>query len=593
MFSDLATNLKRGSIVAVVALSLGIFSGLAANAVPGNLFITTGYVGAGTQAATVVGGPANASSITAGVTPEFVTVSGGTFAGGLTSATLLANGSIAVQTPATGTITISGHIQTSPGVFSPTVTETIVLTVVSSLPATVYSKSVIYAEVGTSVAPSAITDAAFSLKAPSTGVNVAMFSVAEFDSNGVPMYGPLAKPIIVTVSAGVISSYDLTAPTAIPNTTFMSAIPTTPTSHFLLSGVPGMAANATITFIINGFSKVYTVTFVGSAAKIVLTPINTVVGVGLATALLPSSTKALGITANTNAVEIQEFDSIGNLLTPNPALISVASTTAGIATAGAIDNANAHPLGNVVGGTPTSTSVLGLSINGTAAGTTTLVATDASTGVSSLPVTIRVSSGIPTSVVLTTDATMYVSGGAGTLKTTLSNAAGILPAGTYAVLTGQATASVVLTTGTSTLPGAPTAIASSGGSIPVVVGQVTIKSDGTYISAFSAPASAGTIFITGTPVNGSILVTPATFTVATGDSAPEADAEAANADNASTDAGALITAAADKADAAAQAAGVTAAATSATLAALTPQITALLAKVVALAALIAKILKKK
>ena len=591
MFSNMTSNLKRGSIVAALALTISVISGMAANALPGNLFITTGFVGAGTQSATLVGGPANTSSITAGATPEFVSISGGTFAGGLTTATLLANASIAVQIPTTATITISGFIQTGPGVFSSTVTDTIVLTVVTSLPGTVYANSIIYGEAGTAGAPNALTDAAFSVKAPSNGVNVAQFSVAEVDAAGVPVFGAAAKPIIVTVSAGVISSYDLTAPTAIPNTTYISAVPTTPTSHFLLSGVPGMAANAIITFIINGYSKVYKVTFVGSAAKIVLTPINPVVGVGLATVLLPSSAKATGITANTNAVEIQEFDSIGNLLTPNPALISIASTTPGIASGGAIDNAGTRPLGNITGGTPTSTSVLGLSVNGIAAGTTTLVATDASTGISSLPVSIRVSSGIPTSVVLTTDSNMYVTGGAGTLTTTLSNSAGILPAGTYVVFTGQANASIVLTAGTSTLPGAPTAIASIGGSIPVVVGQVTIKSDGTYTSAFSAPASAGTIIINGTPAAGTIAVTPAIFTVSTGNSDPAADFEATNADYSATDAVAAVTATVDAADLVALNADSKAAATTAVVSALTTAVTDLLAKIVARALLISKILK--
>ena len=531
---------------------------------------------------TVISGPSAVS--------VYFTVTGGVTTTSTTSGTILAGASVGIATTVAGTITVTGYAIVN-GAASATPTDVITITVVGSVPGTVYATSQIYGAVGTAVMPSAASDAAFSLTVASTSVNVAQFSVTELDSNGIAVYGPSAKPIIVTVSAGYISSYDVTAPTAIPNTTFISATPTTPTSHFLLSGMPGVAANSLINFIINGYSKVYKVTFVGSAAKIVLTPINSVVGVGLASALLPTSTKATGITANTNAFKIQEFDGIGNLLAPNPALISITSATPGIATGAAIDNAGNYSLGNIAGGTLTSSTVLGLSVNGVAPGTTTLMATDASTGVSSVPVPIRVSSGIPTSVVLTTDSTTYVSGGGGVLTTTLSNAAGTLPAGTYAVFTGQAISSVVLTAGTATLPGAPTAIGSAAGSIPVVVGQVTVKGDGTYTSAFSAPASAGTIFINGTPTNGSILVTPATFMVVTGNSAPEADAEAANADNAATDVDALVTPTADKIDAAAQAAGTAAGTTTASLAALTPQVTALLVKVAALATLIAKILK--
>ena len=600
MFSKLTPNLKRGAIVAVFSLTILGVSALPAQATgtPVNLIASATSITTPGTTATQLAGVANSVTISNTVisgpsaVPVYFTVSGGVTTTSTTSGTILAGASVGIATTVAGTITVTGYPIVN-GAASATATDVKTITVVGSVPGTVYATSQIYGAVGTAVMPSAATDAAFSLTVASTSTNVAQFSVSELDSNGIAVFGASAKPIIVTVSAGFISSYDVTSPTPILNTTFISATPTTPTSHFLLSGMPGVAANALVSFIINGYSKVYKVTFVGSAAKIVLTPINSVVGVGLASALPPSSAKATGITANTNAFKIQEFDGIGNLLAPNPALISITSATPGIATGGAIDNAGIYPLGNIAGGTPTTSTLLGLSVNGVAPGTTTLMATDASTGVSSQPVSIRVSSGIPTSVVLTTDFKSYVSGDPGILITTLSDAAGTLPAGTYAVFTGQATASIVLTAGTATLPGAPATVASSAGSIPVVVGQVTVKGDGTYTSTFSAPASAGTIFINATAAASNILVTPATFTVVTGNSAPEADAEAANADNASTDAGALITVAADKADAAAQAAGVRAAATSAALAALTRQITALLAKVVVLAALIAKILKKK
>lgn len=599
MFSNITSNLKRGSTVAVFALTLIGVTALPAQATgsPVNLIASATSVTPMGIVATQLAGVANYVTINDTVIsgpsalPVYFTVTGGVTTTGTTSGTLLAGASVGIATTTAGTITVYGYAIVS-GAASAIATDVITITVVGSVPGTVYASSQIYGEVGTVGIPTAATDAAFSLTAPSTATNVAQFSVSEFDSNGIPVFGANAKPIIVTVSAGLIASYDLTSPTAIPNTTYMSALPSTPTSHFLLSGVAGLAATSTVTFVVNGVTKVYKVNFTGTATRIVLTPINAVVGIGVASALLPSSAKATGITANTNAVEIQEFDSAGNVLTVNPGLITINSSAPGIAVGGVIDNSGVHTLGDIAGGVATSATVLGLSITGLVAGTTNLTAIDASSpSATSLPVSIRVSSGIPTAVVLTSDSNVYGDGAPGTLTTTLSDNAGRVPAGTYVVFTGQATASLALPAGLTNLPGAPTAIASSGGSIPTAVGQVTVKADGTYSSAFNAPVNDGSVTISANPATAAITVTPVTFSASSGNSAPEAVNESSSADNAATDAGALATTSADAADGAAQSASVKATAATALIAALTPQVTNLLATVISRATLIAKILK--
>ena len=278
MFSKLAPNLKRGSVVAVFALAILGVSALPAQATgtPVNLITgATSITTAGTTA-TQLAGVANYVTVSNTVisgpsaVSVYFTVTGGVTTTSTTSGTILAGASVGIATTVAGTITVTGYAIVN-GAASATPTDVITITVVGSVPGTVYATSQIYGAVGTAVMPSAASDAAFSLTVASTSVNVAQFSVTELDSNGIAVYGPSAKPIIVTVSAGYISSYDVTAPTAIPNTTFISATPTTPTSHFLLSGMPGVAANSLINFIINGYSKVYKVNFVGSAAKIVLT----------------------------------------------------------------------------------------------------------------------------------------------------------------------------------------------------------------------------------------------------------------------------------------------------------------------------------
>jgi len=599
MFSNLTSIVKRGSTVAVFALLVVGASALPAQAsAPVNLIAAATSITPAGVVATQLAGPGNSVAISNNVVvgptakPIYFTLAGGVTTTGTSSGTIAIGASVSIATTTAGTITLLGFPIIN-GAASVTATDVITITVVGSVPGTVFASATIYGQVGTATAPSAASDAAFSLTVPSTATNVAEFAVSEFDAAGIPVFGATAKPIIVTVSAGLIASYDLTSPTAIPNTTYISALPTTPTSHFLLSGVAGLAATSTITFNVNGIVKVYTVHFTGTAAKIVLTPINAVVGVGVASALLPSAAKATGITANTNALEIQEFDSNNNVLVVNPGLITITSSAPGIATAGVIDNAGAHTLGDIAGGVATSTTVVGLSITGLAAGTTTFTATDASAPTAtSLPVSIRVSSGLPTSVVITSDSNIYGNGAPGTLTTTLSDAAGRVPAGTYVVFKGQAVASMALSGGLTTLPGAPVAIASTAGSIPTAVGQVIVKADGTYTAGFNAPISDGAVTISATPATAAITVTPVTFTVSSGNSAPEAANEATNADNASSDALAMSSASADAVDLATQNAATAAAAASLVIAALAPEVTNLLNAVIARNALIAKIRKK-
>jgi len=175
---------------------------------------------------------------------------------------------------------------------------------------------------------------------------------------------------------------------------------------------------------------------------------------------------------------------------------------------------------------------------GATAGSANITVVDSTNTLSAAPVAVRASSGVPTSVVFSTDSANYAAGAAGTLKITVADAAGPLPAGTYAVLTGAATSSLVLTTGV----------------LPTT--NVTVGNAGTATVAFNAPLSDGTVTITGTSSATTIAVTPATFTVTNvavdaANAAADAAAEATDAANAATDA---ATNAMDSADAAQQAA---------------------------------------
>ena len=227
-------------------------------------------------------------------------------------------------------------------------------------------------------------------------------------------------------------------------------------------------------------------------------------------------------------------------------------------------------------------------------GASTFTATDTSLGITSAAVPIRVSSGIPTSVVLKTNLPTYLPGGAGILSTTISDAAGTLPAGTYIVFTGQAIVSIAVSSGTAQLPGAPVSLLGP----PVQkIGQVTINSAGVYTDQFNAPLSTGNITITATPVSNLITVTPATFIVVPVPiidpvATAESLLEAADTITAATDVTTSLGITADAADKPAIEANAQASVVLTNLSALSSLITQVLAKSAVLAAKMAAILKK-
>jgi hypothetical protein len=289
---------------------------------PVNLITSaTSVTPAGTTATQLVG-PANFVTIKNTVAtaqqahPIFFTVSGGTTSGAATSGTIAVGGSVQILCSRVGTITVLGYAMTG-GAATTSPTDTIVITVVASLPGTVYASSLVLAASGTST-PTSATDAAYSVTQPAGTPKVANFTVAELDAAGNAMLAADAKPISVTVTNGVISSPNLAA-TPSGNTAHLAGVPVLATTDFVLSGINGLGGVSTVIIAVNGVTvKTYSATFTGLASKIVLTPINSVVGIGSASAILPTATAPIGITANVNALEVQEFDAAGHLLAINP-----------------------------------------------------------------------------------------------------------------------------------------------------------------------------------------------------------------------------------------------------------------------------------
>lgn len=575
--------IKRVALIAAAALAVGGISSVSANAagpyVPGaDWTISNAYtVGApvvattSTETASQIAGPANyvtlvpANTGATNYNGTYFTVTGGTTTTNTTSGTVIAASSVNIATPSVGTITVNSY-QIINGVASTTATTTTTITVVASAPGTVYASSNVYANAGTAVGNST-TDSAFSVTQSAGTLNVANFAVSQVDANGVALTSGW-KAITATSTNGILTtSAGSPAPfTSNANTTYASGTQTAVgTVDFILSGINGLAGTSTVTISVNGVVvKTYKVTFTGVATKIVVTAINPVIGVGTALALTP------GITANTLAIKVQEFDASGNALmvpalTITPVMATIVLPTAVTTTSGTFAD-----------GSTASSVAVGLNLTGVAVGSTTLTVTDG-TLVSS-PVTIRVSSATPTSVVYTTDAPSYSVGGVGKVTVTVSDAAGTVPAGTYTLATGAATSSLALT-----------------GNVPLSLNaSVTLNDMGALVSAFNAPLSTGTVKINGTATN-TVTVTPVSFAVTSSavdsaQAAADAAKEATTAANAATDAAKAAGSSADMATKAATAAGDKASAALLAVTSLSQQVTVLIAKLASITTMVSKIL---
>jgi hypothetical protein len=238
-------------------------------------------------------------------------------------------------------------------------------------------------------------------------------------------------------------------------------------------------------------------------------------------------------------------------------------------------------------GTTTSTGLVTCNLTGAAKGSanitlTTNASATATSGVSATPVAVRVSDGVVTKVAYTFDKDTYAPGEAAKITATVSNADGVMPAATYAVLTGAVTASY-------TVSGLPTADVTAGGNTGAATYSVTIPTGITGELQLIGTAATG---ITATFGKATIVNVAQDVAQAAADAA----AEAIDAANAATDAANAAAEAADAATAAAQDAADAVAALSVQvseeIAVLKAQNDALRKQLIALTNLIIKIQKK-
>jgi len=328
------------------------------------------------------------------------------------------------------------------------------------------------------------------------------------------------------------------------------------TGHYFVGvfsdGTPGVA---TIT-ISTGTTvlSTETVTFYGAAAKITPTVVNSVLAIG----------------ANTGAITAVVTDAAG-VLVPGVTVYASSNTDATIDDAYVASTAVSTAAGLVsfnLTGVAKGTAAITLTLNSTSAGTST---------VSALAGTMRVSDGVATKVAYTFAKDTYAPGEAATITATVSNADGVMPAGTYTVLAaGGVTANY-------TVANLPSTTVLAVGSTGSATYTVTIPTGITGDLQLAGTASATTIAAT----FGKTSVVNAALDAAT--AATDAASEAIDAANAATDAANAAAEAADAATAAAQDAADAVAALSVSVAAM---IDSLKKQITALTNLVIKIQKK-
>jgi hypothetical protein len=541
-----------------------IATSLAAPGVFSDVDTATAYTGGSAGGSSVVNSTNTSVTGVAGTAPKLVSTR---------SKLTVATGSMPVVGTYTFTLTPSGGANTT------AVTWTVVVEARAALTAAATTALANYAYYGdaTNVAIrgawgvwSTTTDA-LTLSAYAAPSDSPSASVKVVQGNGNTTY-PLIAADAVALTATVTSGPGLVAISGEGNdySTYLSA--------------KGIYAISTAGAVSNLGLTQYVYVYSTGAPGLVTVEIKagtTVVGTkkinfyGAAATIIPTVAKAvIGPVATTGVVTAVVKDASGNAV-PGVTVYAVSGTTA------AISNSYTSC------GASSATGAVSCDLTGVAAGTSavTLTLNSASTGtsaVSATPVSVRVSDGVATAVAYAFAADSYAPGAAATITATVSNAAGVMPAGTYTVLTAGVTGNYVLT-------GGP--------------GLTVTTTDATGVVKYTVTVPVGTsgdLTLTGTAVT-TVTATFGKTTIVnvaqdTAQAAVDAAAEAIDAANAATDAANAAAEAADAATAAAQDAADAVAALSvavtAQIDALKAQNDALRKQLIALTNLIIKIQKK-
>ncbi len=401
------------------------------------------------------GGSAGGSNQTASGTTAIVGVAG--------SATKLVStrSKLTVTPTAVGTYTYS--ITPSGGSNTTAITWTVVVTARPALTAAATTALATYGYYADGTIPSrgnwapwsTTTDAlTFTAYATPSAPGSPAMSIKVVQGNGnttSPLQAADAVALTATVTGpaqvaitGEDGTYDALAAKGIYATTTtaqLASLGLTQYVYLFSTGAPGLATVE----IKAGTTVIATkkIQFFGNPAKITSTAAKAVIGA-----------------ANTAAVVTGVVTDESNNPVPDVTVYAVSDTAATISNSytscGATDALGAYSCS--VTGVAVGTAKITTTLNSSATGTSAVTAT---------PVSVRVSDGVPTKVDYAFAATTYAPGAAASITATVSNAAGVMPAGTYTVLTAGVTGNYVLS-------GAPTTTVTTTDATGVVKYAVTV-----------------------------------------------------------------------------------------------------------------------
>ena len=587
---------KRFVFIAVAALAVGGISAVSAqastNGITSDSFTVAGAASATTT--TTVGTASTLNLIYTGIAANTtdVAILGGT----ITSSPITSGGAPITFSPTVGATSVNdtgssgGSIATTAtgrvtyyvtASFTPDVAGTYVLKLTSS--GALNNSFVLWTINAAAIPP---VDAADSI----TNVNLGN---ANLNTANVP--APMVADTLGVKGGVIFVTSKNSAGTDLSATTILSASVTGPGSvsigaaytgaGSISRAVTGAAGNQYIAFYGDGNPGVGTitisagstviatrsVTFYGAPSKLTLTAVNGVIDAETA------ATATLNlVTANNDALTVVATDADGRVVPLVSSNLTVTPASTALISSGIVDQNIDHFAGGGTSGEACSATNTCVILNGVHAGigTTTVTVKDATTGLVSNPVTVRTSSGVPTSVVFTTDAANYATGRIGTLTETVKDAAGILPAGTYTVFSGPHAVTSSMALAVNNLPNLAT---------------LTLNNAGVAMQSFNAPLSAGTTIISATGALG-VVVTPISFVVGSSTTVNIKEANDATyaASATAKDTGAL----ADVADQAAKDSDTKATAATSAIAVINANIAAIVTRVASVAALILRLRKK-
>jgi hypothetical protein len=531
-----------------------IATSLAAPGVFSDVDTATAYTGGSAGGSSVVNSTTTSQTGVAGTAPKLVSTR---------SKVTVAAASLPVVGTYTFTLTPSGGANTTAITWTVVVTARPAMTAAATTALATYAYYENIPSRGTWAAWSTTTDA-LTFSAYATPSDAPAMSVRVIQGNGNTTF-PLIAADAVALTATVTSGPGLVA------------ISGEGSGYSANLGAKGIYATTTSTQLTNLGLTQYVYVYGTGAPGLVTVEIKAgsiVLGTkkinffgNPATITATAAKPVIGAAATAATVTGKVTDASGNAV-PDLTVYAVSGTTA------AISNSYTSC------GATDKDGLVSCSLTGVAAGTsaitlTTNASATATTGISSTPVSVRVSDGVATKVDYAFAKDTYAPGEVATIKATVSNAAGVLPAGTYTVLTAGVTGNYALTGGpalTVTTTDA-TGVASYTVTVPVgVSGDLTLT--GTAATGVTATFGKTTV------VNAAQDAAQA---------ATDAASEAIDAANAATDAANAAAEAADAATAAAQDAADAVAALSVSVAAM---IDALKKQITSLTNLVIKIQKK-